>query len=309
LTADRPALDLETRDCPICGSSSRSVPVAEARIDTGKLDDFAFASRKRPEYMHHRLVLCEACDLLYASPAPTAEALHQAYGDAAYDSAEESAYASATYGDVLTKVVTRLPPTGGALDIGTGDGSFLSVLLAAGFDDVVGVEPSAAPVEAAAPEVRPLIRQAPFDPHDFEPGRFRLVTSFQTLEHLSEPQAMCRDAYELLAPGGALYVITHNRRAVPNRVLGRRSPIFDIEHLQLFSPPSLRRLLEGAGFTGVELRPIVNRYPLRYWLRLLPVPSTVTRRALALVGNRVASAAIPLPAGNMAAVGYKSPPR
>lgn len=305
MTAAPIEFELESRDCPLCGSSSRSVPVAAARVDTGKLDGFAFASRKAPEYMHHRLVLCHACDLLYASPAPTAANLHRAYAAADYDSTEESACASNTYGARLSDLLERLPSTGGALDIGTGDGSFLSVLLAAGVVDVVGVEPSAAPVRAAAAEVRPLITEGPFRREDFEPGRFRLVTSFQTLEHLSEPLAMCRGAYDLLTPGGALYVVTHNRRALPNRVLGRRSPIFDIEHLQLFSPDSLRVLLERAGFTDVEVRPIVNRYPVHYWAKLLPVPARVRSAALAAVGPRLASAAVSLPVGNMAAVGYK----
>lgn len=284
------------------------MPVAEARIEPEKLDDFAFASRKRPEYMHHRLVLCEACDVLYASPAPSASSLHQAYEAAAFDSGEEAAYASATYGEVLHDLLPKLPEGGGALDIGTGDGAFLSVLLGAGFVDVAGVEPSAAPLAAAAPEVRDLITQGPFRRDDFEPGRFRLVTSFQTLEHLSDPLAMCRDACDLLCEGGALYVVSHNRKALPNRFLGRRSPIFDVEHLQLFSPASLRGLLERAGFRSVEVRPVVNRYPVRYWLKLLPVPSAVRSAALATMGSRLSSAAVPLPAGNMAAIGFKPAP-
>lgn len=255
--------------------------------------------------MHHRLLLCQACDVLYASPAPTAATLHQAYEAAAYDSAEESAFASDTYGAALGDLLAELPPTGGALDIGTGDGSFLSVLLGAGFVDVVGVEPSAAPVKAATPAVRPLIREGPFRRADFEAGRFRLVTVFQTLEHLSVPLALCQDAYELLAPGGALYVVCHNRRAVPNRVLGRRSPIFDIEHLQLFSPVSLKGLIERAGFTRVTVRPIVNRYPLRYWLRLLPVPASVRSAVLRALGSRLSAAPISIPAGNMAGIGYR----
>ena len=298
-------LELERRDCPLCRSSGGSVAVADARVDTAKLDRFAFASRKRPEYMHHRLLLCRACDLLYASPAPSAAALERAYEAADYDSAEESRYASATYGALLPELLSELPARGGALDIGTGDGTFLSVLLAAGVADVVGVEPSAAPVQAASAEVRDLIRQGPFRRRDFEPGQFRLVTSFQTLEHLPEPLAVCHDAYELLSPGGALYVVCHNRRAVPNRLLGRRSPIFDIEHLQLFSPASLRAALERAGFTRVVVRPVANRYPLRYWLRLLPLPDALRRAVLRALGPRLASAAVALPAGNMAAVGYK----
>jgi len=305
LTAPSVGLELEARNCPLCRSASRSVPVADAKVDAGKLDAFAFSSRKRPEFMHHRLVLCEGCDLLYASPAPTAGALQHAYEAAAFDSGEEAAYASATYGQVLAGLVPRLPPAGGALDVGTGDGAFLSVLLDAGFTDVVGVEPSAAPIRAAAPAVRDLIKEGPFRREDFEPGRFRLVTSFQTLEHLSDPLAMCRDAHDLLVDGGALYVISHNRQALPNRALGRRSPIFDIEHLQLFSPPSLQRLLEGAGFTGVEVRPIVNRYPVRYWLKLLPAPAGFSSAVVRALGRRVSSAAVALPVGNMAAIGFK----
>lgn len=304
MTAAPVELELEARDCPLCGSGSRSVAVAPARLDIRKLDNFAFASRKRPEYMHHRLLLCEGCDLLYANPAPTAADLHRAYAEADYDSAEESRYASATYGALLDSILVNLPPAGGAIDIGTGDGSFLGVLLAAGFGDVVGVEPSAAPVRAAQADVRGLIRQQPFRRQDFDAGQFRLVTSFQTLEHLSEPLTMCSDAFELLAPGGALYVISHNRRAVPNRLLGRRSPIFDIEHLQLFSPDSLRTLLHRTGFERIEVRPIVNRYPLRYWLRLLPIPSPAVAATLKALG-RLGSTAVSLPVGNMAAIGYK----
>ncbi len=40
----------------------------------------------------------------------------------------------------------------GALDIGTGDGAFLAELLRAGYTDVIGIEPSSAPIEAAAPK-------------------------------------------------------------------------------------------------------------------------------------------------------------
>ena len=68
----------------------------------------------------------------------------------------------------------------------------------------------------------------------------------------------------MLKPGGALFLIGHNRRAFSAKVLGRKSPIFDIEHLQLFSPVSVRHLLERAGFSRVEVRPVFNRYPLRY---------------------------------------------
>jgi hypothetical protein len=75
------------------------------------------------------------------------------------------------------------------------------------------------------------------------PESLNLVTCFQTFEHLADPLAMCGDAFHLLKPGGAVLFVGHNRRAVSARILGRRSPIFDIEHLQLFSPASVRRMV------------------------------------------------------------------
>lgn len=292
------------RRCPLCGSEGAEV-IAELNVDATRLDEFAFASRKRPEYMHHRLVLCAQCDLVFASPAPTPYSLERAYRDAAYDSGEESKFASLTYAAQLDRLLPTLPDSGGALDIGTGDGAFLARLVEMGFDDVVGVEPSAAPVAAAAPEVRPLIRIGNFNPDGGESGRFRLVSSFQTLEHVHDPLAVCRGARGLLNPGGALFVVTHDRRALLNRVLGRRSPIYDIEHLQLFSPASLKLLLERAGFVRVRAWSIVNRYPVRYWVRMLPLPDRWTELARAGLDRAgLGSVPVSLPVGNLAAVGY-----
>jgi SAM-dependent methyltransferase len=281
---------------------------APAVLDAGRLDAYAFSSRKTPEYMHYRLIECRACDLLYASPAPAAAALAAEYRRAAYDSSEEARFAARTYAEVLSRLASRLPDRDGALDVGAGDGAFLAELKARGFTGVEGVEPSEAPVASAPAEIRPLIRRGVFAPGDYKAGAYSLVTSFQTLEHVDDPLALCRGAYGLLREGGALLVVCHDRRALSARLLGRKSPIFDIEHLQLFSAKSVRALLERAGFTGAVVETIRNRYPLRYWLRLLPLPPSWKRAAVALVDAvGLGAVAISLPAGNLAAVGFKPP--
>lgn len=308
MTAPASALPFElvSRACPGCGATE-SRPFAPANVDPAALGAFAFASRKLPEYMHLALVTCPTCDLLYTNPAPAPGALEALYRDAAFDAPEESRHASVTYGRQLPRVAARLPDRRGALDIGTGDGAFLAELLAHGFTDVAGVEPSAAPVAMAAPEVRGLIRNAPFRATDFAAGTFSLVTCIGTIEHLSDPLALCREARALLKPGGALLLTCHNRRALLNRVLGKKSPIFDVEHLQLFSPASVRGLLERAGFAGehIQVRPFVNRYPLDYWARLFPLPARIKPGALALL-RRSGLGRIPLavPVGNLVAVAY-----
>jgi hypothetical protein len=89
-------------------------------------------------------------------------------------------------------------------------------------------------------------------------------------------------------------------------MFGRKSPIFDIERLQLFSPLSARNLLEQTGFFDVMLLQVVNRYPLRYWLRLLPLSVGVKRSLIATL-DRVGLGGWPLsiPVGNIAVIGFK----
>jgi len=299
-------ISLEQRACPICDTRDTSRLFALPNVRVEALDRYAFASRKTPEYMHWRLSQCQGCDLLYADPAPRSDDLAMLYRQADFDSRREARLASKTYGRFLSRIVPRLPDRYGAVDIGTGDGAFLAELLAEGFEDVVGIEPSTAPIEAAEPAIRPLIRHDVFRADSFAPESLSLITCFQTIEHLSDPLSFCRHAWTALKPGGALFLIGHNRRAFSAKVLGRKSPIFDIEHLQLFSPRSMRCLLGSAGFARIATYPVLNRYPVGYWAKLFPFPASLKRRVLALLQSLpVGRLVIPLPAGNLAAIGYK----
>ena len=294
------------RTCPICGSSDETKVFAQPNFDLSKLDKFAFASRKLPEYMHYRLIACPTCDLLYANPIPDLQLIAQAYHEAAFDSSEEAHYASRTYGRTLLTVKNRLPDRIGALDIGTGDGAFLEQLLEAGFSAVKGVEPSLAPIQAARPEIRPLIQHAMFEPQDYLPESLSLISCFQTLEHLYDPLAMCQAAHSLLKPGGAVFFVCHNRHALSAKILGQKSPIFDIEHLQLFSPQSAKQLLERTGFEQVQIKVVFNRYPLHYWLRLLPLPKAIKSSFIKfLIKAKIGAIPVTFPAGNLAVTGYK----
>jgi hypothetical protein len=117
---------------------------------------------------------------------------------------------------------------------------------------------------------------------------------------------LCAAAFEALKPGGALFTVAHNHRSISARVLGKRSPIFDVEHLQLHSSRSLRFMLENAGFERVHIKSLRNDYPLAYWIKLLPLaPAAKRSLTRGLVRFRLADFVVPLWAGNLAGVGYK----
>jgi len=294
------------RDCPICGPNKAQTLVHDANFDLTMLDSFAFSSRKHPELMHLRMVKCGDCDLLFANPVFGREFLGDAYQTAEFDSGVEAQFASHTYAFKLRSILDRLPDRCGAIDIGTGEGAFLERLVESKFSNVIGIEPSAKPIQFAKPGIRPLIRKELFEGKSFPSNAYSLVTCFQTIEHVPEPMNMAKEIFRILKPGAAVYLVGHNRRGLINSLLGKRSPIFDIEHLQLFSPASARCLLEAAGFVNVSVNPIVNTYPLKYWVKISPIPAKIRAVIMKFLKNS-SLGLIPLsaPVGNLAIIGFK----
>lgn len=306
MTMDRGTKAEQERPCPCCSRYDHAL-FADERIDETRLDGYAYASRKTPEFMRLRLVRCLHCDLVYAPSPPSPESLQKAYSAAAYDSAPEALAAARTYADALRHFVSSQKNKKAAIDVGAGSGPLLPMLEQMGFSPVVGIEPSRAAIEAAAPDVRPMLREGMFTPALVADLQASLVCSFMTLEHLRDPAAFVGIAAQLLEPGGLLAVVVHDRRAWINRLLGMRSPIMDLEHLQLFSPASLRALLLGAGFRSVTLRSIRNTYPLRYWLRLTPLPESLKKALATLFTHlRLIDRPVSFSVGNLLAVGIKS---
>jgi SAM-dependent methyltransferase len=299
-------LEWTERGCPLCGSVKEARVFAESNINTKGLTEYAFASRKLPEYMHPRLVNCAECGMLYATPMLSAETLAGLYREAAFDSYEESQMTSFVYRRILQRFLGSLPDRNGAIDIGAGDGAFCERLLELGFSGVIGVEPSAAPIAAAAPEVRKLLVHRIFRSDDFSPSSVSLISCFQVMEHVPAPLEIASAALRILKANGIFLAVVHNQRALSAMLLGLKSPIYDIEHLQLFTKETGRRLLESAGFRDVQVYPLWNRYPLRYWMRLFPFPSGIKGGLISFAKySGLGAIRTSLPAGNIVLLGFK----
>jgi SAM-dependent methyltransferase len=275
-------------------------------IDPSKLGEFSFASRKLPEYMCHHLVRCTSCSLVYADRPPAEGELAHAYHVAEYDSSEEANDAAAAYILAIGSTLDRLASRRSALEIGTGTGVFLDHLAKQGFETLVGVEPSSAAIAAAPEKRRAWIREGMFEERNFEAESFDLICCFMTMEHVRDPQEIASAAFRLLRPGGAFVTVTHDYQGAVNRLLGKRSPIIDIEHLQLFSKPSLVRLFEGSGFEEVATRGFMNRYPLQYWTKLVPLPAPLKTAALGVLKKTgMGGIKFGFNVGNVIASGFK----
>lgn len=297
----------KTRPCPVCNSGSDNVKLfIEHNIDPARLSRFSFASRKEPEYMCHRLVQCTNCDLVYADRPPAADELAHLYNVAEYDSSEEANDAAAAYIRAIKPTLDKLARRQRVLEIGTGTGIFLEYLSREGFEELLGVEPSSSAIAAAPEYRRAWIREGIFQEKNFVPNSFDVVCCFMTMEHVHDPKVVAIAAYNLLRSGGAFVIVTHDYRSPVNRLLGKRSPIIDIEHMQLFSERSVRHVFTSTGYSDISVNAFVNRYALRYWIRLAPLPRTVKSvLSSSMAHTKLGKIKIGLNVGNIITVGFK----
>jgi SAM-dependent methyltransferase len=292
---------MTSRPCPVCQTEAKFArPFMEKNFDSSKLSALSFASRKPPEFMCHRLVRCPRCDLVYADEPVDQDVLARAYHASDFDSAEEADDAADSYVEALRPLLATMRSKESVLEIGSGTGAFLERLLPFGFTRLVGIEPSAAAIAAAPPNRRGWLRESIFREQDHAPESFDLICCFMTLEHVRDPGLLTQSVARLLKPGGVFAAVVHDHRSLVNRVLGKRSPIIDIEHMQLFSRPAMEHLFKAAGLEKTSMTSFRNRYALRYWLRLMPLSTACKKRLDARIDKwGIAGAKIGLNVGNM----------
>ncbi|MBI1942444.1 MAG: class I SAM-dependent methyltransferase [Betaproteobacteria bacterium] len=269
--------------CPLCGGGKRSILHAGLR-------DHAF--RTAPgEWVLQR---CEDCGCAYLDPRPDAATIARAYeryythgnegGPTESDFARlrrrvAEAYLNARYGMSYPNAfpggqhIARLfprrrayldvsyarhlgPATGDnrlLLDVGCGNGAFLQFAAHLGWT-AEGIDNDAAAV-AAAHAAGCRVSHGSLDELPFGAGRYRHLTLSHVIEHVHEPLKLLRQCFELLAPGGRLWLQTPNLRSFGHDVFGPAwRGLEPPRHLVLFDRASLTAALAGTGFSGIEFR-------------------------------------------------------
>ena len=251
--------------CPACLSKG-SLRYPE-KLEDNLFNDLTFASRKRPELMHYDLFECENCKTLFTNRNVNLSQLLKNYEIAEYDSNVEAKYAAKTYVKNLQKALPKFK--GSVLDIGAGDGAFLSAAQGVLATSNLGIEPS---IKAIAKNDDNRVNIKNIAIEDLETNeKFDLVTCFQTIEHLNNPREFITNIKRFIKPGGYFAISCHNRLSLTNKILGEKSPIFDVEHLQVFTDQGIEKLFSGLNFKIVYSNKYRNKYPLSYWIKIAPV--------------------------------------
>jgi len=301
-----PGVQLSPTLCAICGTFGNAAELYPPTYDEASFNEHIFSARRLPDTIHYRLVRCRACGLVRSDPAADQASLADLYGRSSFDYASEVPYLQRTYGRYLAKAKVRSRGLT-LLEIGCGNGFMLEEALAQGYKEVRGVEPSHKAIEAAVPAVRPFIVPDIMKAGLFDPGEFDTVCMFQVFDHLPQPGAFLDEVRGVLRTGGVVLCFNHNVRSLSARMLGERSPIVDIEHCYLYSPRTMRMLLEKHGFDEIETGVATNTLSLRHLLHLVPAPAGLKGRLMAAAASTNAGRLrMRLALGNLYAIGRKT---
>ncbi len=277
----RGALELVAH-CPACGSSRRSACEYVRHDDSGVMPDL------------WRMARCSSCRSLYLDPRPDAESLPRAYRDYYTHQTEQNdvpergadglAWSfihgylnwrfgmrrnpSNRLGAILFSALEplrlkldyygrhlsrdRFPRPGRLLDVGCGNGAFLARARAMGWA-VLGCEPD--PKAAATCHAQGLdVIQGDLFSRDLDGQLFDVVTISHVLEHVVDPKALLKRIYELLQPGGVLWVALPNPGSLGLRIFGAAWRGLHVPfHLCIPNQNQLRKWVESADFVSVKI--------------------------------------------------------
>jgi SAM-dependent methyltransferase len=273
---DWPAADLESvPSCPACGGDRRQL------LHNGLADRQWFCAGGG--WTLHR---CLDCASAFLDPRPDRQTIGRAYSayythteaspepepPAAHArSAARNGYLNARYGYCF-QPASRLGPAlallfpkkrsyadrsvrnlhhpsegGRLLDIGSGQGTFLTEMRDAGWK-VQGIEPDPSAAAVAQAKGVPVVNE-PLEDALLTPASFDAVTMNHVIEHFHDPIEALRISHRLLTPGGILWIATPNLASRGHQVFGRHWIGLDPpRHLVLFTRSSLKRAVAATGF-------------------------------------------------------------
>jgi SAM-dependent methyltransferase len=243
----------ETITCPLCGKDSYDVEVGSkypAEISADELKSVFRASSDHT--LLDQVVRCRSCEMVYVNPRIHSDLIISGYSDA-----EDPLFAAQNdnrikaFRRTLKGVVRRLkldPKGKRILDVGCAGGAFLVAAREMGFDPH-GVEPSRWMSDFGRRTYNLDIKAGILEAGMFPDHSFDVITLWDVIEHLPDPHDTLTLIHRLLKPDGLLLVNYPDIASIAARILGKRWPFWLSVHLLYYTPATMFKQLERAGFS------------------------------------------------------------
>lgn len=230
--------------CRVCGNGTYSF----LRVSTDDLDEPFLDQKLRKQLPELKLRRCSECGCLWANDARQ----HDGVLNDAYERVVETYFDSQENDPRYVRFYKQLerlvkPHVSGRtiLDVGCGDGVFLSTISDEWFKQAV--EPSVSGASLAEKKNLDVARGTLITASkQFEAD---VITALDVIEHVIDPHHFVESFKRHLRPGGVVLLLTGDADSYAARVAGAQwSYLRWCGHISVFSQSGLRKLLETHGF-------------------------------------------------------------
>jgi 2-polyprenyl-3-methyl-5-hydroxy-6-metoxy-1,4-benzoquinol methylase len=157
----------------------------------------------------------------------------------------------------ITEIIEQLTTNNlqlSLLDIGCATGILLEEVQQAGFQ-AIGIDISKDIVTHCRKKGLKVFAGTIQSVRALRPSSFDVITAFQIIEHERNPKSMVKRIYSLLKKGGLVVLATPNYGGIWRKIMGKHWVGFSHpEHVALFTPESMTRLLKDAGFGDIHAK-------------------------------------------------------
>lgn len=206
-----------------------------------------------PRYQRDFLCRCSQCGFVFARKQPPPHELEKYYSEYSYDREYfVSPITIKRYREIL-QVLEPYRQTNRLLDVGCGNGIFLTVAAEMGWE-VYGVELSGTGVQRCHEKGLSNVHKGVLADVASVLPKMDVAISIEVIEHIQSPVEELSLKRKVLRPGGAIYITTPNFNSLLR--LYKREKSSDIaypEHLSYYTPRTLKLLMERNGFATRRL--------------------------------------------------------
>lgn len=286
------------RICPLCSSKEYGILFGSTFSSKNHLNAKVFSARRQPDRIHGTIVKCVKCGLVRTLETIDPDKLKSLYQKSSFTYQNLVNNLQRSYGRILQDASSH-SVKGTFLEIGCGNGFMLGEAKKIGFKKVIGIEPSIEAVKQSTSEIKNSIIVNILKAGIVRRNSVDLITAFQVFDHIPNPNTFLKICHSILKPNGVLLLMNHDVEALSARLLGEKSPIFDIEHTYLYNQKTIAGMVEKNGFSIIRVHGPKSVFSLRYLLRLLPVPETI-KKTIEKLTTKVLDNNIQFNPGNLA---------
>lgn len=218
---------------------------------------------------------CKSCNAYFLTPAPSEKQLARAYDESYYGSGDEKFkegliekmldyFRMQRAKTVCNYIKTNVSGAGqppSLMDIGCGNGKFLSFVKQLGNVEIFGIEPEGGSARRAEKIPGIHLKKGFLEEGDFAPQSFDAITLFHVFEHLTQPRKTLEIISRILKKDGILMISFPNIDSFQSRIFkGKWLHLDPPRHLFFFSPADFKKEMKKFGFETLRERQFSIEY-------------------------------------------------